>query len=49
MTKVIRCLCGYTARSGSEEELVAAVQHHVREVHGMEITADQILAMARPE
>jgi predicted small metal-binding protein len=49
MTKVVRCLCGYTARSGSEEELVAAVQRHVRDVHSMEITAEQVIAMAHPE
>lgn len=49
MTKVIRCLCGHTMRSANEEELVAAAQQHAKEVHGMEITVEQALAMARPE
>lgn len=49
MTKIIRCSCGFIARSNNEEELVAAVRRHARELHGMELTEDQALAMARPE
>jgi predicted small metal-binding protein len=49
MTKVIRCSCGYLMRSGDEGELVAAAQRHAKELHGMELTAEQALAMARPE
>jgi hypothetical protein len=33
---------------GEDDELVAAVQDHGRTVHGMEVTADQALAMAEP-
>jgi predicted small metal-binding protein len=49
MTKIIRCSCGYVMRSDNQEELVAAVQRHARELHGMELTVEQALAMARPE
>jgi predicted small metal-binding protein len=49
MTKIIRCSCGYVIRSDNQEELVAAVRHHARVQHGMELTEEQALAMARPE
>jgi predicted small metal-binding protein len=48
MTKVIKCDCGFVVRGDTDEELVAAATEHAREVHGMELTADQILAMAEP-
>jgi predicted small metal-binding protein len=43
----IECDCGWTCR-GTEEELLAACAEHGREVHGMELTREQILAVARP-
>jgi predicted small metal-binding protein len=49
MTKIIRCSCGYVMRSDNQDELVAAVRRHARELHGMELTVEQALAMARPE
>jgi len=46
--KVIQCPCGYIVRADSEEELVSQAQQHAREVHGMELTREEALAMARP-
>ena len=44
---VVRCDCGFEAR-GSEDELIPVVQKHGRDAHNMEVTRDQVLAMARP-
>lgn len=48
MTKVIKCDCGFVIRGDSDDELATAAQAHAREVHDMEITVDQALAMAEP-
>jgi predicted small metal-binding protein len=44
---VVRCDCGFEAR-GTEAELVPIVQRHGREAHDMEVTREQVLAMAKP-
>jgi len=44
---IVRCECGFEAR-GSEAELVPVVQKHGREAHNMNVTREQVLAMARP-
>lgn len=49
MAKVINCDCGYTARGETDDELVADAQKHAREVHDMELTREQVLAMAEDE
>ena len=49
MTKMIPCPCGYIARGKDDNELVRKAQRHAKEAHGMELTREQILAMARPE
>jgi predicted small metal-binding protein len=41
------CDCGWTAR-GPEDELIAKIQEHAREAHGLEVTPEQALAQARP-
>lgn len=46
--KQVDCDCGKTIREKDDDRLVAAVQRHAQEVHEMELTRDQILAMARP-
>jgi predicted small metal-binding protein len=48
-TKVITCPCGTVVRGRDEESLVAQAQQHAREVHAMELTREQALAMAGPE
>ena len=44
---LVKCECGFEAR-GNETELVPVVQKHGREVHNMDATPEQVLAMARP-
>ena len=44
---IVRCDCGFEVR-GDESKLVPAVQRHGREAHNMEVTREQVLAMARP-
>lgn len=48
MTKVIKCNCGYIVRGDTDDELTAAAQQHAREVHDMDLTKEQVLAMAEP-
>jgi len=49
MAKIMQCDCGHVVRGGTDDELVANVQNHAREVHDMEITREQVLAMAQQE
>jgi predicted small metal-binding protein len=44
----IRCDCGYVAEGADENELVASARVHGIEVHGMDFSAEQLLALARP-
>jgi predicted small metal-binding protein len=44
---VVKCECGFEVR-GPEDEIVPAVQKHGRELHNMDATREQVLAMARP-
>ena len=44
---VVSCDCGFETR-GPVDELVPAVQRHGREAHNMDVTREQVLAMARP-
>jgi predicted small metal-binding protein len=45
--KLIECDCGWTCR-GIEEHLIAECTAHARDVHGMDLTPEQILAVAVP-
>jgi len=47
--KVIRCDCGFIARGNTEDELFQVIHKHVQEVHGVEITREQAMAMAELE
>jgi predicted small metal-binding protein len=49
VAKIMQCDCGYVIRGESDDELVANVQKHAREVHDMELTKEQVLAMAQQE
>lgn len=46
--KVARCFCGFVT-SGEEDEMVVALQAHVREDHNEELSRQDALAMAEPE
>ena len=43
--KEVTCLCGWQCR-GTEDEVVEQVIVHGRDVHGVESTRDEILAIA---
>jgi predicted small metal-binding protein len=47
MAKIMQCDCGHVIRGETDDEIVANVQEHAREVHNMEITREQVLAMAQ--
>ncbi|MEX2527714.1 MAG: DUF1059 domain-containing protein [Gemmatimonadota bacterium] len=47
-TKQVSCDCGKVIREESDDQLVAEVQRHARRVHAMELTRDQVIAMAEP-
>lgn len=49
MAKKVQCDCGFVARAEDEETLVNVVQKHAKEVHDMDLTREQVLAMAKPE
>jgi predicted small metal-binding protein len=48
MKKVINCPCGYIIEGESDAVVVKKAQEHAKSVHGMELTEEQALAMARP-
>jgi hypothetical protein len=46
VAKVLPCDCGFEARAQDEDGLVAEVQRHAWEAHGMALTPDQALLLA---
>ena len=46
--KQVSCDCGKTIREADDDQLVASVQQHAREVHNMDLSRDQVLSMAEP-
>ena len=49
MKKVIQCPCGAVIEGQSEDEVVKKAQEHAKTTHGMELSREQALSMARPE
>ena len=49
MTKVIQCSCGYSMREEDDDALVRSAQAHALTAHGLELTREQAMAMAKPE
>ncbi len=47
--KAIHCPCGFVIRADDEAALVARAQQHARDVHQLDLSREQALAMARPE
>jgi len=43
--KSLRCPCGFEVRSRDEDEIVRMAQMHAREIHGQEITVEQVRAL----
>ena len=48
MKKVIQCPCGSVIEGQTDEEVVKKAQEHAKSTHGMDLSKDQALAMARP-
>jgi predicted small metal-binding protein len=48
MEKVINCPCGYIVKGVSDDELVTRAQEHAKQVHQMDLSREQALAMAKP-
>jgi len=48
MEKVINCPCGFVVKAETEDQLVVKAQQHAKDVHQMDLTREQALAMARP-
>ena len=49
MQKVIKCPCGTVVRANDDDALARQAQKHAKEIHGMDLTREQALAMASPE
>ena len=47
--RVIRCDCGFEAVAATDGDLVAQAQTHALDAHGTDVTADVLLALARPQ
>lgn len=43
----VTCQCGWRTR-GAKDEVVAAVQAHGREAHGLETTEEEVMQLAIP-
>jgi predicted small metal-binding protein len=48
MEKKVECDCGKTIRASNDNQLVTDVQKHAKDVHNMDLSRDQVLAMAQP-
>ncbi len=49
MKKVVKCPCGWSTSSESDDELVKEVQQHGKDTHDRAVSKDEVLAMAQPE
>jgi predicted small metal-binding protein len=47
--KFVKCDCGFVVRSDDEDKLVADLQKHAKEHHKMDLSRQQVLAMAQPD
>jgi len=47
--KIVKCDCGFIVRAGDDDTLVRELQQHAREQHRIELTREQVLAMAQPD
>jgi len=48
MKKIIQCPCGSVIEGQSDDEVVKKAQDHAKSVHGMDLSREQALSMARP-
>jgi predicted small metal-binding protein len=47
--KIVKCDCGFTVSSDNEDRLVVDLQKHAKEHHKMNLSREQVLAMAQPD
>ena len=47
--KFVKCDCGFVMRSDNDDSLVAEVQLHASQEHKMNLSREQVLAMAEPD
>jgi predicted small metal-binding protein len=47
--KIVKCPCGWSFASESDDDLVREVQKHGKEVHDMQASREEVLAMAQAE
>ncbi len=48
MNKVIQCPCGSIIEEQNDDDVVKKAQEHAKTTHGMDLSREQALAMARP-
>jgi predicted small metal-binding protein len=48
MKKTIQCPCGSVIEGQDDDDVVKKAQEHAKTTHGMNLTKEQALAMARP-
>jgi predicted small metal-binding protein len=48
MQKVINCPCGFVVKGDTDDQLVSRAQEHAKQVHQMDLSREQALAMAKP-
>jgi predicted small metal-binding protein len=48
MKKVIQCPCGSVIEGQSDDDVVKKAQEHAKTTHGMDLSREQALSMARP-
>ncbi|MEY2960161.1 MAG: hypothetical protein RLZZ01_2729 [Actinomycetota bacterium] len=46
MTHTVKCFCGATVQTEDEETLITLVSEHASGVHDLDLSRDDILAMA---
>jgi hypothetical protein len=46
MKRLLRCDCGFEARADDEGELIAEVQRHALDAHGMKLTPEEVRRLA---
>ena len=49
VSKSVKCDCGFVVRSDNDDKLVADLQKHAKEHHKMDLSREQVLAMAQPD
>jgi len=47
--KFVKCDCGFVVRSDNDDQLVSELQKHAKEHHKMDLSKEQVLAMAQPD